>query len=459
VTGAAGEWDSQLLSPAADRVRVTIRADTAQADVSLPLDVSVAVLTDSVVRLLTSAAPDVAGSTSADDFANTRWTIRRSPCGTPLDAGETLRDAGVVAGGLLRLTAERPFAPPTHYDDVVDAAAHLTTTGHRGWSAVAARNIAFGGVYLICAAWLYLLLSDAVAPNRSTVIGLSALTAVGLAAAAASGARSFGRVDVGIVLGWAAVVLAAAIGWAVFRPLGEYPLAAACWGLAVIAWGVHILTGVGRGGYLAADLVLAVSGVLLAAHAAGVPTAALGAVTAVLCILSCSAVGRAFRGSVSSAAESPDLWATITASRWMRAGLYAGLAVSAGIGAGSVLFAAGAAKWPALILSLTCAAALTVHSGPGSSALERAALRTPAAVLAAATCVAAGQTGAQPVPLVTLVAVMSVCVASVVAGLRGLRSTQRRTQTLLAHARYLLTAALIPLLLWVIGVFGHGGGG
>lgn len=448
MTGVAGRTDAQLRSPAAERVRVTIRTDSSQADVCLPLDVPVAVLTRGLVQLLDeSKAPE---SPSSHEPAHTVWSITRS--GTAVSPDETLREAAVADGDLLRLTAEPELVAPTHYDDVVEAAARLTTTRYPAWSPVAARNLAFAGIYLICFVWAFFLLSSTFTSSRDAVVGLSAVNAVGLAGGAVLSSRSFGRDDIGVALGWAAVPVMTAIVWTVLSPHGGYALAAGCGGLVAVTWGVQCLTGVGRGGFLAACVVFAAGGLLSAAHAAGVSPVLLGAVASALATLGSTAVQRFPARADGTTAAAPDPWSSSASSATLRVGIYVGLALTAGIGCAMTCAAAGAVTWPVFLYTLTCAAALVPGAESHLGITERAAVLVPVITLVAGACALAARTGAPPIPLVALTVLLVVGVASVVIGTgRWSRQARRRAQVFVAYARYAVTAALVPLLLWVVG--------
>lgn len=440
---------TRQLSPVADRVRVTLRSSHTQAEVSLPSDVPVAILTHSLRQLLSSEGRGVPERDTPTESERRVWTIRRFPGGVPLEPSATLREAGIADGALLHLTAEPTFVAPTHHDDVVDAAAHLTRTGHPGWGPAAAQHLTFGGIYLICAAWMFLLLSDSVAPRRAAVVGLSTMTVVGLAAAATLATRSFGREQIGIALGWAALPVAVAITWVAVGAHGGYTRAAGCAALIVIAWGLHRLTGVGRSGYLAAAVLFASGGALFAAHTAGVPSVDLGIGAAVVGVLSGAAIPRAPRHTT-GCAHDDDPWMRIEAARRTRSGLYVGQTVTVGIGAVIASLDHSTAQWPAFVFSLVCAGALGLQSMQATVTGERAASLLPAAALVLVTCVVAARSGATAMPLVALAVVLTVALTCVaLACTRG--RVLRQGRVTVAYVRYVVAAVLIPSGLWVVG--------
>ncbi|WP_218006064.1 EsaB/YukD family protein, partial [Mycolicibacterium vaccae] len=133
-----------------DLVRVAVVGQRRQIDMSLPLDVPVALLMPEVVRLFDDASaprpggPGPAGS--EDRPKDVVWVLVAAESGTDLPPDGTLRGAGVAQDDVLYLQGRHTLAAPTLYDDVVDAAAHLNRSGHTGWDAAAARRVAYLGV-------------------------------------------------------------------------------------------------------------------------------------------------------------------------------------------------------------------------------------------------------------------------------------------------------------------------
>ena len=99
--------------------------------------------------------------------------------------------AGIKNGELLRISAQRALSPPTLYDDVVDAAARLNRASYAAWNATAAGAMAFAGLWLCAAVWVYFLVSDALSAHRGVVIGGAVLTTVSMVAGGALVHRVF----------------------------------------------------------------------------------------------------------------------------------------------------------------------------------------------------------------------------------------------------------------------------
>ncbi|MET0454608.1 MAG: EsaB/YukD family protein, partial [Mycobacterium sp.] len=158
-----GSTGPQTVSPVPDLVRVAVIGQHRQIDLFLPLDVPIALLVPEVVPLFDDA-------TGAEDRPkDVVWALVGAESGASLETDGTLRDAGVAQDDVLYLRGRHTFAAPTLYDDVVDAAAHLNQSGHPGWDPAAARRIAYLGIGLAAAAWVYLVLVDASSPRRAAL--------------------------------------------------------------------------------------------------------------------------------------------------------------------------------------------------------------------------------------------------------------------------------------------------
>lgn len=465
----------RLISPAPQRLRLSFLLSRTQVDVALPLDVPIVNLIPRLVKLAGEAGqPERSDDPPSTEAKNNVWVVRRHTDRTPLAPDSTLREAGVVEGELLRLTAERALSPPTLYDDVVDAAARLNKAGYPGWDAAAARWMGFVGVFLASGVWVYFLLAKAFAPHRDAMVGAAAAAAALLTGAAALANRRYARGDIGAALGWAVLPITAAVTWVALHGPGGYGLAAGCGVMVVVSEALLRSVGVGRWGYSAVEVISVLGGIALAVHAAGLRAGLAGAGLALVATLGCLAVPRltvrfprvtpppreAARGDDAPASPSPPaaegVWARVQAETLMRSALYAGLAVSATLGALAVVIAPGRAQWSGLVFAWVCAAALGLHTERPVTAVERAGLAVPAAALAIVSC-ALAQHGSQPIPIVSFGVLLATTVVFAVAGAsaRPGRPSERR-QTVLAYLRYLTVAALIPLALWAVGAYRPG---
>ena len=482
VDESVGLAEPRVISAAAERVRLSFLADRTQVDVSLPRDVPIAGLLPELVRLVRSresAEPDDGPLTK--EARQSVWTLSRLDSNSSLSPNMTLRDADVADGELLRLTAQRALSAPTLYDDVVDAAARLNKAGYPSWNATAARWMAFAGVHLASVVWTYFLVAHALASNRGALVGLSAVVAVSLVGAGALAYRSYGQSDIGAALGWAALPITSAIAWDATSGLGSYGAAFGSAAMVILCFAFFRAIGTGHAGYLAAGIFFSLSGIAVAVHAAGIPGLTTGTGLAVIATLCCLAVplvkARSARitpppvrerentasahpfslsetsPSKMDASAAEAVWAHGRSAVLARTGAYTGLAASAGVGIAAVLLSSAHLQWPALTFALVCAATLGLYALRLVTRLDRAALAIPVVAILVLLC-AAAQEGSQPMPLAAFVALLTAIVASAVIGARPPKKlASKRPQNLLAYATYLGTATLIPVALWVSGVY------
>ena len=494
MTGARELVQVRVIPAAPEHVRLSVVAASTQLDVSLPLDAPVAGLLPELVRLVRSRdglagpGPD---ETPAKDAKRNFWVLSTANGDEPLAADSTLREAGVTNGSLLRLTAERALSAPTLYDDVVDAAARLNKAAYAGWDATAARWTAYVGIHLSALTLLYFLVGQAFTAHRPALVGISVVVALALTGVGALAHRSYRQSSAGAVLGWAAIPISAGVVWAVLARFGGYGLAAGCAALIAVLYGLFRAVGTGRWGYLSVGTFAALDGVALLVHQTGVRADLVGAGLAVIATVACLTVPRLTapmgrfkhvrpdaepepeasmfenpfgaaaaptsvadpQAGVSQTPTAETVWDRVRTAMLTRSALYAGFAVSAAVGAAVVMRAQQPPHWSGLVFALTCAAALGLYVRRPVEALERASLALPAVALCGYTCWAA-QDGDQPLPLVAFAILLVAAVAAAVAGMTVPdRAAPRRLTTLLMYLDYLASAALIPLALWVAGVY------
>ncbi|PQM45272.1 hypothetical protein C1Y40_04557 [Mycobacterium talmoniae] len=146
------------------------------------------------------------------------------------------------------------------------------------------------------------------------------------------------------------------------------------------------------------------------------------------------------------------VWAKVHSAALTRSALLTGLAATAAAANAVLLRDAGVVRWAAFAFALTCSAVLGLRSRVPDTWVERAGLAVPAVVLVAITC-AIAQNGLAPIPVVALGVVLAIAVGAVVAGLSASGGRLQRPATLLAYLEYVGVAALLPLALWVVGVY------
>lgn len=487
MTGASELAHVQVVSAAPERIRVSVFGGRTQLDIGLPLDVPVSGFVPDLARLIRSRDASSDEDQATKDERRTFWVLSQYDTGTEIRPDQTLRDAGVVNGQLLRLSAERALSPPVLYDDVVDAAARLNKATHAAWDSRAARWMAFAGTQLAAFALVFCLVRETVAPQHATIVGLAGAVVVALIGGAAVAHRSYRFDDVAAVLGWAAIPITAGMAWTALGSHGNYFAAAAC----VVVVGCNVLyyrlAGTGHWAYIASSVLAGFGGVGVLAHAVGLRVDAVCVAVAVLAALICLVIPRlttrldrfetptvksdverdeyAFENPFeqTSTKGSPDddsgtamptaetVWAKVHAAALTRSALLAGLAGSV-TAAVTVLLRDTVVGWSALTFALACAAVLGLRSRIPDTWVERIALAVPAVALLVITC-AFAQDGPEPISVAAVGVLIAVAVAAALAGLTGAEGGSHRVTTLLSYLEYLAVASLLPLALWVLGVY------
>jgi len=487
VTGIREISYVQVVSSAPERIRVSILGSQTQLDIALPLDVPVSGFVPDLARLVRTRNAD--GGEDASDERRTFWVLSRFDTGATLSPEQTLREAGVANGDLLRLSCERALSPPTLYDDVVDAAARLNKAAYAAWNAVAARWMAFVGVQLSAAAFAYLLVGGFGAAERAAKVGLAVVVVLALVGAAAIAWRSYGLAQVATALGWAAIPITAATGWALLSRHGPYGIVAGCGILLLLNVAYYRAIGTGHWGYLACSVFVTVGALALLGHATGQRVDVVCATTTVAAVLMCLVVSRLtgrlgrfetptvnaeldrdewafenpFVPPASSKAEreadsgaamptAEAVWTQVRSAALTRAALSTGLAASAAVATAILLRSQGAVGWPAFTFALVTAAVLGLRSRSPDTWVERAGLAVPGVMLVLIACVMA-QNGRAPVPVTAVGVLLAVAVgAALVAALEPGRGSGR-LPTVLSYAEYVAVASLVPLALWVVGCY------
>lgn len=457
--------NSSVLSPVADLVELSIATETRQIDVSLPLDVPIADLIPELVRRQRPASDT---ETSAAEVTQQRvWLLERAGTGDRFALHETLRETGVCDGELLRLVTDHALSVPTLYDDVVDAAARLNRAGHPGWDRRAARLMAFAGVHLVSAVWVYFLLSETSAHHRTAFTVIATGVTVSLVGAAVLAHRGYQRSDIGTALGWASIPVAAALVWTsvwtVLPERGGYGPAAACLMMLAFTTVAHRVTGTGASGYRCAMVFFTLSAVAFTVHSAGVSAEVTAAGLVVTATLGCLAVPHltdrtprrsqestddTASGGPKSTVTETDLWERMCAATALRAGLYAGLALSAVAGVTAVLRSAAPPAWPDLLLAATSAALPALHGRYVSTAAERAVLWVSAGALVAVSCSQCRRAdGSVPLEVFGVLLLAVWVFAALAVGAFTLCGSAR-ARVAGEYLTYVTAAALIPLAWW-----------
>ena len=126
--------------------RITVVAPSIRVDIALPEDIPLAELLPDILRM---------ADQWQNEGAHTGFVLARLD-GGELDTGISLSAQGVRNGDLLYLRPATDTLPPPVYDDVVEAIAKAVTEDHRIWGAAHFRLVGLIGapVLLVLGAWV-----------------------------------------------------------------------------------------------------------------------------------------------------------------------------------------------------------------------------------------------------------------------------------------------------------------
>lgn len=457
----------------AELCHLTVRGPARTIDLAVPADVPVA---DLLPTLLRYAGEEDGGALAEAGLDHGGWVLQRLG-ERPLDEEGTLKSLDLKDGEVLHLRPHDDALPEVRLDDLVDGIANVTRDRLHGWSPLAGRRLLLGLAVTVLAVGLVVLAR----PGGPAGIRAAAAGATGLLllAGAASAARAVGDRAAGAALGFMAGPYLALAGWLVpggdlagpeaHRVLGARLLAAGAAGAggAVLALAVAAVS---------APLFLAAALVAVAGAAAGAALSTLdvsvdgtaAAVATLVVLLGGFVPALSFRlsgmrmpalpGTAQQLQEGIEPYrgrdvATRTelASGWMTALYGATGAVCAGCLAALALRPSLPETLTAAVLSLL----LLLHGRGMVNVWQRLALALPGAwgavllFLTAADTVSADDRPLLLAGLLALAAALAVA-SWTVPGRRLLPYWGRAAELL--HST--LAIALLPLSLWVLGVFG-----
>jgi type VII secretion integral membrane protein EccD len=446
--------------------RVTVVAPRMRVDLALPSDVPFA---DLLPTLLGHAGADLADEPTARDG----WTLSRLG-GPPLDSSFSPAQLDVRDGELLYLRPRGDEAPAPVFDDVVDAVATAARERAGAWEGSTSRVFGITLAALALLGGAVLVLSAGPPQLPGGLIGL--VFGAALLVGAVVLARAVGDPRAATVLALVALVYAATGGLLVFAGrlsvdrLGPPQLLAAV-GVVVV---FSAVAGVGLGTAepvflcvgLAAGAMLVAAGIAMVFHTSPVATAA---VTMVLVLGTLPALpmlayrlGRLPAPSVPAEREQlrqeePAIDAAQTLQRADRADAFlAGLlGTVAAVGAvGSVVTATGG--WLGATMSAVVGLTLMARARWFLNRTQRLPLLAAGLVALTAALVAAF---AAQGPLVRLTAVFAATVVIGGVGLGfGLAAGRRPRSPLWGRTldilEMLVILALVPLAVWVSGLYG-----
>jgi type VII secretion integral membrane protein EccD len=471
-----------------DLVRVSVQTPDRRVDVALPERVPVATLLPALLA--------AGGEELADRGAlHAGWVLRRVS-GRAFDSGQGLVDQGVRDGDVLCLGFADENWPELDYDDAVEAIAIGAGRRGRRWDASASRVASIAAAVALYAGAL---IAVASAGPPWTLVSVSALVfGALLVAAAVVAARAYRDVRVGTLLGALALPYALLGGVLVggsFGPGDRSPIHAlatmpgqiAAGALAVVAFAIAAAVGVGRvRPVFVAAIVAGVSGLIYAIVALSATPVRAAAVTLGLVVLFTGlapavaarigglprpagpgvqstgtppggpALDREPRGrpgdpaSGSGPVDTDRLFAAVSRTDDMLAGLLVGVAIAAAASAAVVAVGGG---WPGRLLLLAAAGAIALRARMYAAVRHRAAALVTAG-LAAAPLIAVGIfAGSAALLVAAIFGIVGLITIGLGAGERAGGPVSPYLGRLADLAEVASLAAIVPLVCVVLGLY------
>ena len=447
--------------------RITIVAPRTRMDLALPADVPLADLLPTLLRY--------AGEDLADEgVRHGGWSLSRLG-GQPLDGGRTAAQLGVRDGEVLYFNPRVSAAPEIVFDDVVDAVATATNQRPGTWQVGTTRAFAvlFAGAALAAGAAATLLAGPPQLPGALAAL----VVAIALLVSAAVLSRAAGDSRTGAVLALGGLGYAAVGGLLVLagdRNLadlaGPHVLLAAT---AVVLFGAVAALAVGDRlplffGAGAVGAAVGLGAVLCLAF--GIGPAAAAAVVATVAFAALPALPmiayRLARLPVPSIPTGPEDLKTDAESVDGRQVLrnseradqfLTGLLWTVGLlVAGGQVVLAENGRLPAVLLCLVLALLSLLRARPFIGRAQRTPVLFAGTVGLGLTAAAAFATGSLPVRLGLILG--GLLLAAVISLIYGLTVAGKRISPLwgrtLDIVEILLIVSLVPLALWVCGLYG-----
>ncbi|MFJ5063097.1 type VII secretion integral membrane protein EccD [Streptomyces nigra] len=458
-------------SAVAELCRLTVRAPSVSVDLAVPADVPVADLLPTLLRYVGEEAEE-----AGLDHAG--WALQRLG-DAPLDEETTLARAGLADGEVLYLRPHTEALPEARLDDLVDGIADTAGRKLHTWHPEAARGLLVGATVATVMAALLLVFWPGTAGSGSVRAACSAVAGLLLLAGAGTASRAVGDRLSATALGLLVAPCLAMAGWVL--PGGDLtgPDAAQVAGARLLAAGAAgaggavlalAATAVGAPALLGTAVVsvaLATSGALIGYTDLRVPAAV--ALVATVFVLAAGAVAPfafklagmrmpALPSSASQLQEGIEPYAggdvaerTELAGRWVTA-LFA---VTGVIAAAALVVLAERPNLPEVLTALALSLLLLLHSRGLVHIGQRLTLAVPGIwgllLLARSWAVDSEGDGRLVVFAVLLGAAAALVIAAwTVPGRRMLPYWGRAAEV--AHTG--IAVALLPLSLWVAGLFG-----
>ncbi|MEU8849257.1 type VII secretion integral membrane protein EccD [Streptomyces sp. NPDC048564] len=458
-------------SAVAELCRLTVRAPSVSVDLAVPADVPVADLLPTLLRYVGEEAEE-----AGLDHAG--WVLQRLG-DAPLDEETTLARAGLADGDVLYLRPHTEALPEARLDDLVDGIADTAGRRLHTWHPEAARGLLVGTTVATVVAALVLVFWPGVTGSGSVRAACAAVAGVLLLAGAGTASRAVGERLSATALGLLVAPCLALAGWVL--PGGELtgPDAARVVGARLLAAGAAgaggavlalAATAVGAPALLATAVVsvaTAIAGALIGYSGLDVP-AAVALVAAVVALAAGTVAPFAFKlagmrmpalpSSASQLQEGIEPYAgdevaerTELAGRWVTA-LFAATGI---VAAAALVVIAQHPDLPEVLTAVTLSLLLLLHSRGLVHIGQRLTLAVPGVwgllLLARAWATDSDGDGRLVVFAVLLGAAAALVIAAwTVPGRRMLPYWGRAAE--IAHTGF--AVALLPLGLWVAGLFG-----
>ncbi|MFE5894580.1 type VII secretion integral membrane protein EccD [Streptomyces sp. NPDC056462] len=458
-------------SAVAELCRLTVRAPSVSVDLAVPADVPVADLLPTLLRYVGEEAEE-----AGLDHAG--WVLQRLG-DAPLDEETTLARAALADGDVLYLRPHTEALPEARLDDLVDGIADTAGRRLHTWHPEAARGLLVGTTVATVVAALVLVFWPGVTGSGSVRAACAAVAGVLLLAGAGTASRAVGERLSATALGLLVAPCLALAGWVL--PGGELtgPDAARVVGARLLAAGAAgaggavlalAATAVGAPALLATAVVsvaTAITGALIGYSGLDAP-AAVSLVAAVVALAAGTVAPFAFKlagmrmpalpSSASQLQEGIEPYAgdevaerTELAGRWVTA-LFAATGT---VAAAALVVIAQHPDLPEVLTAVALSLLLLLHSRGLVHIGQRLTLAVPGVwgllLLARAWAVDSDGDGRLVVFAVLLGSAAALVIAAwTVPGRRMLPYWGRAAE--IAHTGF--AVALLPLSLWVAGLFG-----
>ncbi|MFF2087759.1 type VII secretion integral membrane protein EccD [Nocardia sp. NPDC058176] len=477
---------SRIAEP--DLCRVSVIGGNTQVDVGLPATVPIAGFIGDLVELINSRNPaPIEGEEDSAAVQARHWTLARLGRDA-IAPSRTLTEAEVYDGELLVLRSVSAKEAPALFDDVIDAVSRLTTEEFHGWTGKAARWMGLVAATLTVLTVLVLLaISRAHGDPLAPAFALSGLGMLALAVAGISsrkyqdfvtadwlslnallllfgGAALFVPGSLGgpnLLLGAAVTVVVAVVGYRVTASGATLFTAAAALGIVACVVGVvyliwhpalpKISAGLLVAGITILSMVPRIAALLARLPVPPVPTAGAAIDPADHeprpTIEGIGAIGATALPSASGLGE------RARAANQYQSGLIIACAITAAFGAFGAADPLGSPRWQGIVLAIATAIILCLRGRSFADLTQAATLIAGGCVAFVALVVgmASSDTDADIVAIGILLAFAAGTVGFGVIGpqIEVTPVTRRAIEIF----EYILIISLIPLVLWIMGVY------